>query len=61
MLEKGSNVPHGGDGTVRPARLSVTVTRDQRRKLKRYCAYHDVTICEVIRGFIDGLPEASGE
>lgn len=39
-----------------PKRLTLDLTEDQHRKFKIYAATHELSMNEILRTFIDGLP-----
>ncbi|ALG96875.1 hypothetical protein AZ268_gp07 [Acidianus rod-shaped virus 2] len=41
--------------------ISVRLTKEQHKKLKIYCINHGITINDLIRKFVDQLPESEDE
>lgn len=37
--------------------ISVRLSKEQHKKLKKYCVEHDITINDLFRKFVDQLPE----
>ncbi|QJF12349.1 putative transcriptional regulator [Metallosphaera rod-shaped virus 1] len=44
----------GGDKVL----ITVRLSKEQHKKLKKYCIDHDITINDLIRQFVDQLPES---
>ncbi|QJF12280.1 putative transcriptional regulator [Saccharolobus solfataricus rod-shaped virus 1] len=41
--------------------ITVRLTKEQHKKLKKYCIDHDTTINDLIRKFIEELPKSEDE